>query len=483
MLLNPQQRTLLLDLLRPNEARQLAQLLSVDMSEPYASLKALRLTNGSRRENDFLAFFGLPAAPAAETPVVPQTIDVSPLFSLFPHQRRASELVSRILRSDNRRVVLHMPTGSGKTRTAMSVIADHLRQVEPGLVIWLAYSEELCEQAAAEFERGWHALGNRPIPLHRFWGGMTTLDSTVVREGILVAGLSKMYSLALKDIFTLGQIGSRCTLVVMDEAHQAIAETYRLVLEALTAHGKAPGLLGLTATPGRTWSDIDVDEQLARFFAKQKVMLSVEGYANPVNYLVDEGYLARARFQPLLVTNGFTLTSADVKQLEQSLDIPAGVLRRLADDEQRTLAIVSRLEALTKSHSRILFFATTVDHSDLVATVLQARTFDAFSVTGRTSSADRAGRIARFRSDDARPMILCNYGVLTAGFDVPRTSAVLIARPTKSLVLYSQMVGRALRGPRAGGNETAEVVTVVDSSLAGFRDTAEAFTNWEDVWE
>nr|WP_276751020.1 hypothetical protein [Chlorogloeopsis fritschii] len=57
-----------------------------------------------------------------------------------------------------------------------------------------------------------------------------------------------------------------------------------------------------------------------------------------------------------------------------------------------------------------------------------------------------------------------------------------IARPTKSLVLYSQMVGRAIRGLKAGGNATAEIVTVVDSQLPGFGSVASAFHNWEDVW-
>ena len=75
-----------------------------------------------------------------------------------------------------------------------------------------------------------------------------------------------------------------------------------------------------------------------------------------------------------------------------------------------------------------------------------------------------------------------NFGVLTTGFDAPAASAALIARPTKSLVLYSQMVGRVIRGPKAGGTDRCEVVTVVDTTLPGFGDVAEAFTNWEDVW-
>jgi superfamily II DNA or RNA helicase len=59
----------------------------------------------------------------------------------------------------------------------------------------------------------------------------------------------------------------------------------------------------------------------------------------------------------------------------------------------------------------------------------------------------------------------------------------LIARPTKSLVPYSQMVGRAIRGRRAGGNENAEIVTVVDYDLPGFGSVADACNNWEDIWE
>lgn len=78
---------------------------------------------------------------------------------------------------------------------------------------------------------------------------------------------------------------------------------------------------------------------------------------------------------------------------------------------------------------------------------------------------------------------MCNFGVLTTGFDAPKTSAVVIARPTRSLVLYSQMVGRAIRGVRAGGNPSAEIVTVVDPMLPGFGSIAEAFVNWEDVWD
>jgi DNA repair protein RadD len=114
--------------------------------------------------------------------------------------------------------------------------------------------------------------------------------------------------------------------------------------------------------------------------------------------------------------------------------------------------------------------------------VLRARGVESDAVTGSTNKFERARLIQKYKSNLPQPMVLCNYGVLTTGFDAPSTSAAIIARPTQSLVLYSQMVGRAIRGPRAGGNAKAEIVTVVDQALPGFRDPAEAFTNWEDVW-
>ncbi|MCL4256738.1 MAG: restriction endonuclease, partial [Anaerolineae bacterium] len=153
------------------------------------------------------------------------------------------------------------------------------------------------------------------------------------------------------------------------------------------------------------------------------------------------------------------------------------------DDEMRNLAIITEIEQLAKCYHRIIVFAATVDHANLIASVLQIRGHQARSVTSGTNPILRAKYIEDFKSNADDVRILCNFGVLTTGFDAPGTSAALIARPTKSLVLYSQMVGRAIRGVKAGGNTKAEIVTVVDYKLPGFGSVSDAFNNWEDVWE
>jgi superfamily II DNA or RNA helicase len=171
-----------------------------------------------------------------------------------------------------------------------------------------------------------------------------------------------------------------------------------------------------------------------------------------------------------------------LRHIEEELELPRRVLNTLAEDEQRNLRIILEIESLVKRHSRILVFALSVGHAQLLSSVLRVRGHLADYVTGETSPPERERIIKEFKNESAEARILSNYGVLTTGFDAPRTSAAVITRPTKSLVLYSQMVGRAIRGVRAGGNKTAEIVTVVDPNLPGFGAVVDSFVNWEDVW-
>lgn len=479
MLLDKTLRGELLMLLPPSGAELLAQRLEL-AGDPYEALNSMSVRRGSTRAADLLDFFSV--SDVSEQQVVPPSHEsVRPAHGLFSHQRLAARKVLKHLQEEPHRVMLHMPTGSGKTRTAMSVISDMLNAAEPRLIVWLAHSEELCEQAVEEFKSAWSARGNRPVGLRRWWGAHS-LTLPVAQDGIIVAGLAKMYSSARTSLSAIGALAGCVSLVVMDEAHQAIAPTYQLILDVLTESGRPAPLLGLTATPGRTWNDVDEDERLAEFFYRQKVSLEVEGYASPVQFLVDEGYLARTDFVQLMYTAGSELSRQELEELRESLDIPQSVVESLAADEQRNLLILSQTESMCCRHNRVIVFAATKDHALVLAVVLRARGYWAHAVTGETPSNERAHIISTFRAASDESRVIVNYGVLTTGFDAPQTSGAVIARPTKSLVLFSQMVGRATRGEKAGGNSRAEIATVVDTRLPGFCNMAEAFENWEDVW-
>ena len=483
LILSKENRSLLFDSLTPKQAELLSVILDAPKGEDvYQDLKAVKIRRNSEKERALFDFFELYVPQPELKPEIPASEVTTPQYALFSHQRQAAKNVKQYLSQEPQRVLLHMPTGSGKTRTAMNIIADQLRSREPTLIVWLAYSEELCEQAVQEFQKAWNYLGNRPLSVYRFWGDHD-LDVEELEDGFIVGGLSKVYNATKRSIRFINRLGSRTSLVIIDEAHQAIAQTYKLVLDSLVVPYDNTGLLGLTATPGRTWADISADAELAKFFAQRKVTLEVSGYDNPIEYLVSEQYLARATYRSLFYESGLKLTNRDLSKIEEQLELPQYLLNRLAEDEQRNLRIISEIENLTQNHQRILVFATSVKHAEILACVLQIRGFSAEAITGETPSLRREKVIKNYKDDTEETKILCNYGVLTTGFDAPRTSATVIARPTKSLVLYSQMVGRAIRGVKAGGNETAEIITVVDTQLPGFGSVAKAFNNWEDVWK
>ncbi|AFY33519.1 DEAD/DEAH box helicase [Calothrix sp. PCC 7507] len=483
LLLSKEKRNLLFDLITPEQAKILAVVLEAPANkDPYQALKKVKISGASESKKYLFNFFETPLTARSQNQIETLSIvEKTPKYPLFAHQRHAVKQVKNYLSKEPRRVLLHLPTGAGKTRTAMNIIADHLRNNEPTLVIWLAYSEELCEQAVTEFQKAWDSLGDRSANTYRFWGNHE-LDLAQAPDGLVVAGLAKVYSAAKKSIRFINQLGVRCSLVIIDEAHQAVAETYKLVLDSLVVPYEKTALLGLTATPGRTWADINTDAQLAKFFAQQKVTIKIPGYDNPIDYLVDQQYLAQVNYRSLFYEMGIELTPQDLKRINTDLDIPQYILNRLAADEQRNLRIILELEALAQHHQRIIVFNPSVEHARLIASILRLRGLNADAVTGETPKSERERLIQSFKNEQQQTKILCNYGVLTTGFDAPKTSAAVIARPTKSLVLYSQMVGRAIRGIKAGGNATAEIVTVVDSQLPGFGSVASAFHNWEDVW-
>jgi superfamily II DNA or RNA helicase len=427
-------------------------------------------------------FFGLQGEDAAAGPTSLHHEGVHPSFSLFPHQRSVVRRAYALVGGGYGRTLIHMPTGSGKTRTAMHLVSRILNEFEPGVVAWLATSRELLEQAAETFEAAWSSLGNRDLEMRRFWGARAPAPGEMT-DGVIVAGLAKLHAWREQEGVAFLRLAAKVRLVVMDEAHQAIAPTYREVIEGLCGAGGVGALLGLTATPGRSWNDVNADEALSAFFGGSKVVLTIGNEPNPVRSLLDNGYLARPNFQQIEYSPAIQPSPAELRNLERVDDYVDETLDKFAADTARNVAILEAAKALiSRGHKRIIIFAVGVEHARVIASGLAAHGIISAVVTGEMAGEKRASVLKSFKSSAAPPQVVCNFGVLTTGFDAPKTSAAIIARPTKSLVLYSQMVGRATRGPRAGGNETCEILTVHDPAYPGFGDIAEAFFNWEDVW-
>lgn len=477
MLRDKQKRNVLIKSLDRKSAVHLAKDLGLpNCIDPYIDISKQRFYKNSYNEQILFRFFGVKWEEYQTFDGVPTVDAAMAARPLFDHQITAIAEIKR--RLNGTRVLLHMPTGSGKTRTVMRIVADMFLDDRDALIIWLAYSEELCEQAVGEFKEAWRYAGNSSIPIYRFFGNHKTDLIGDCKRGLIVAGLNKMYNAAKNNVALLSILADRVSLVIIDEAHQAIAETYRFVLEQLVEkHNRK--LLGLSATPGRTWNDLTIDRELSKFFNRTKVTLDVG--MHPIEFLVQEGFIAHVNTES--VSHDGHLTDADKYKIERSLDIPSSVLDKLALDITRNISIISKLEDLiNRGHKRIIIFAASINHAMDLSMILSARGHNSFYVDAHTPKTIRRKIITKYKEGVEYPVVICNFGVLTAGFDAPQTTAVIIARPTKSLVLYSQMVGRAIRGPKVGGSEECTVVTVTDTSLPGFNNIIDGFNNWEDVW-
>ena len=480
-------RTILLKMLRPEEATGLVKMLFPNRtgSNPYNQLERMRFAKNGERERTLFNFFDM-VPPEDIHEESPSAIDsVTPNPQMHYYQREAIHGISEYLSSENKRCLLHMPTGSGKTWTAMRIISSKFLQNEPTVIIWLAYSEELCEQAIDAFKAVWGKMGDRKIPVLRFYKKHRPDILNRTSQGndcLVVAGIDKIISSEKSSGRLLTTLADRVSLVVMDEAHQAVAPVYRLLLEQILE--KRPNsieFLGLSATPGRTTYGLEDPEDLPRFFGYKKTTIKIEGKKNPVWHLIKEGYQARPNVK--IIRADGRLTADDLRRIERNRDIPKDILDKIGKDARRMVKSVGQVVDLIESgHRRIIMFAPSVDNSRDVSLILSALGHRSFHIDANTTVEERRDSIDRYRSDTDEPIVMCNYGVLTTGFDAPTTSAAVIARPTKSRVLYNQMVGRVMRGPRVGGNKECEIRVLTDVNMPGLASVVEGFMAWEDLW-
>jgi superfamily II DNA or RNA helicase len=146
--------------------------------------------------------------------------------------------------------------------------------------------------------------------------------------------------------------------------------------------------------------------------------------------------------------------------LDEWKDFPPDILMQLAQERDRNRQLVETIVGLDKSWP-VLFFACSVHHAEAMVALLRRRGRAAAVVTADTREATRRHLVQAFRQGEIQ--VLCNYGVLTTGFDAPRVRAVVIGRPTASRVLYDQMIGRGMRGPTFGGTDECLVIDVDDN--------------------
>ncbi len=442
-------------------------------------------SNKSDISNRILKIFGLDDSYFISNPRKAKFEEIiEPEIKLYDFQKRIKDNLVRSLLSDKEKILIHMPTGSGKTRTTTEALVDfwRIQSNTSDFIVWLADSKELCSQFEETFAKLWKMRGDRDINLIRLWGEQDPV-SLQGDGGIIIASLQKVNQMRgsnsdVKFKF-LNQMRKRSKVVVVDEAHKSIAPTYKETIASLCEIGKTK-LVGLTATPGRT-SHEEI-AHLVKFYGNNKLTLTDdEGgeIADPISYLQNNEYLSTIERKMVFTGVTIELTNEQRKRLENYLEVPDGVLEELSQNDERNAIIIKEISTLYERGYKMIVFGCSVEHSHLISALLMVSNIPSHCIDGATPDHDRSRYINEFKNGTIR--ILVNYGVLTTGFDAPDTNAVVITRPTGSLVLYSQMIGRGVRGPKMGGTPDCMLIDLEDN-LLGYPSEKKAFKFYDNYW-
>ncbi len=427
---------------------------------------------GGQKARDYVRRHGLPIEFAESRSARLDTLELvrgpSDLPPLHDYQEGIDQSVANLLSegAGRRRAVISLPTGGGKTRVAVQSAVTHVltREDRASSVLWIAQGEELCEQAVQCFIDVWSALGSpgKPLRIVRFWGGYTqSLELSDEGPSVVVATIDTLRSrIEQADTAVLSKVG----LMIVDECHAAITRSYTELWNFLglqtgrqAASDNEIPVIGLSATPWRGRNDDD-SQRLAKRFDSRWLP---KDQANLHETLRSRGVLCPLTYSKLDYDKAFELTAGQREHMDQFNRVPTSVLDSLASDEDRNLLLV---DAIIKNQAQsILLFANSVAHARTLAIMLELRGERAAAISHETDVTARRYFIDGFVKGRVR--VLCNYGVLTTGFDAPKTDLIVISRPVMSPVLYMQMVGRGMRGPKNGGTEKCEVITVNDNLL------------------
>lgn len=431
-------------------------------------------------------------------------------YELLDYQFIIKKKILRVIESDvdTPRLLVHMPTGTGKTKTCMHTLVDYFNFTlqHKGIIIWLAHSSELLEQAYESFTISWKHLGLRKVETLKIWGSRPApINVNEKFSGVIFAGFQKILSIMKNQPLLFDMIWQHVRLVVVDEAHKAVAEeTKKLISELMRrkAGMENRALIGLSATPGRNMDRSNGENQrLVSMFENRIITVDLEALdhinlneferdnldseKDVIRYMQKRKILASITREKLSYDLGLSIDELNKLRIEATVngycDYSKEFLLVVGRNKKRNLRILNRLIQLDLEKIPTIVFACSVEHGKLLSAALSSRGISNQCVFGDMSPIERRYAIQSFKDRSNDMNILINYEVLTTGFDSTNIRCVFITRPTNSIVLYSQMLGRGLRGPRMGGNENCLLIDIEDN-LERYTDEAAAFSYFDNYW-
>lgn len=341
-------------------------------------------------------------------------------FQLRDYQRDAVDATVRHFRKSDEAAVIVLPTGAGK-----SLVIAELGRIARRKILVLTHVKELVEQNHAKYE------------------------AYDLKAGIYSAGLkqkSTAHQVTFASVQSVGRnlddFSEQYSLLIVDECHRISGDDesqYGQIIQQLKKHNAGLKVLGLTATPyrlGMGW----IYRYHYHGFVRGGENPPFEHciYELPLRYMITKGFLTPPE-----------LTDAPIAQYDFSVLNTSRwgeynereVNELLVRHPRVTRAICEQVETVAEDRQGVMIFAATVDHAKEIAGYLpEASTA---LITGATAATERDNLIRRFKNRELK--FLVNVSVLTTGFDAPHVDLIAILRPTQSVSLYQQIVGRGLR--------------------------------------
>ena len=317
----------------------------------------------------------------------------------------------------DRSVMVQMPTGTGKTHLLAAVVKEFLCGVGVGMRVWIvAHRRELVEQIEETVAR--YGMGKEPDKSAK--NGRTGKDSMPEESGRVRVFSIQWLSRNRKIV------NGQPDLIVIDEAHHALAETYRELWKSYPEARK----LGMTATPCRLnrkgftdlFDTLITSWSIAEFIGR--------GWLSSFDYV---SIRANSREQRLV--DSLKKRGADgdyqVKEMNAVLNRETGI-RQLYESVRRYAA-----------GKKGIVYAVSIAHARQIAAYYSLHGVESVAIDSRTPALERKELVEDFRR--GKISVLVNVDIFSEGFACPDVEFVQLARPTLSLAKYLQQVGRGLR--------------------------------------